>query len=273
MFNKFQLTDDSFYYIRDKIFKISGIFFNDEKKDIFQLKLFKRFEVQKVDSVSQYLNLIDGYKGDIELIDLLNLLTTNETYFFRNLDRISLIVDELIPELHSKMNIEKSLKIWSAGCSTGEEPSTLRILLNEIQPDKNVEIIATDINQKVLNIAENGIYHKRSINNVPDHLKSKCFTLNDNKYKLTNNIINTISYNNHNIISDYPPIHNMFHIILCCNVMIYFNKESRQIALNTFKKHLINGGYLVLSHAEFNRDALKLFKMEELKGNVFYINN
>lgn len=197
---------------------------------------------------------IDGYdafvsslKSDKELFEeFVNYLTINVSEFYRNTDQWELMDKTFIPELIGKFGTH--LKVWSAACSTGDEPYSLVMALSRHIPLSNIKIIATDIDKQVLAQAKDGIYAEKSLNGVPADLKSKYFKKNGSFYEISNEIKSRVEFKQHNLLKDpYPTGCNL---IVCRNVLIYFTEEAKQEVYTKFNSSLVRDGLLFIGSTE-----------------------
>lgn len=265
------MTSEEFKLINDYITEKCGICYNERQKYIFQQKIVKRLEKNSLNSFKEYYYLLKYSPDKNELQELYNVLTVNETYFFREKEHLDAIVDNIIPEM-LKERPNRIIKILSAGCSTGEEPYTLSILLKEKNSTiKNIAITGIDISQKALDMAQSGTYRKISLTfraiSKPDI--NKYFDIKDENYKLKNEFKSIVTFKQTNFFDKTNKIMNeKFDIILCRNVMIYFNNSYKEELINTFYNNLSDDGYLVLSNTENLNDTKNNFKLIK-KHNVF----
>lgn len=172
-------------------------------------------------------------------------LTINVSEFFRNKAQWDVLKDQILPMLIAN---NKNLKIWSAGCSTGEEPYTLAMLLQEHFPQGSHSILATDFDLRVLNKAQEGIYSEKEISGVPETYLKKYIENINGKYQVNNSLKNLIVFKKHNLLND--PFGTNFDLILCRNVVIYFTEETKNILYRNFYKSLKNKGILFTGSTE-----------------------
>lgn len=185
-------------------------------------------------------------------------LTINVSEFYRNPKRWDVLEKEIIPRLIAKKN---KLTIWSAACSTGEEPYSISMLLSESFPDIQATIIATDIDEFVLKQAKQGVYQEQSLKNISPYLKKKYFTHENNLYYINKSVKNTITFKKHNLLADHYPEN--IDLLICRNVLIYFTDQAKEIIYQKFSSSLNEQGILFVGSTEqiFNSDRynLKLF--------------
>ena len=230
-------------------------------------------------SISEYYDyLIQNYNENGEEIRLfLDEITVQETYFFRDQGQFQALIEYVLPALiEQKRNRDESLRIWSAGCSTGEEPYTIAIILNEYFRnilDWDILIRATDVNMLALQKAKKGIYRKHSFRGVSDSIKSKYFFVEGNSYFLKESIKAMVSFDYFNLASDtFLPVGrgNKWDIIFCRNVIIYFHKERIQSLLKRFHTALHDKGFLFLGFSENIFSYSRDFESIHYENGFFY---
>ena len=246
-----KLTDNEFMEFVQYMHKNYGIDLS-KKRILIEGRLSNLIEKKGMNSFSQYLDNIKRNNKD-EITMLINKLTTNYTYFYREENHFKFLQDVLLP-FEEKNNKTKVLNIWSAGCSSGEEPYTLAMVIDDYfklsASQWKIQISATDISENVLTKAREGIYSEDAIKNLPDSYKKRYFLkTSDNKYQVNTFIKNQISFKIFNLM-DPLTLKNKYDIIFCRNVMIYFNAETKVNIINKFYEATKFGGYLMIGHAE-----------------------
>ncbi len=197
--------------------------------------------------MSGYEDFLKALKADKKIFeDFVNYLTINVSEFYRNTDQWELMDKQYIPELISKFG--KNLKIWSAACSTGDEPYSLVMALSRHIPLAQIRIIATDLDKQVLAAAKMGLYSEKSIANVPSDLKSKYFTKVGASYQISNEIKSRVEFREHNLLKDTYP--DRCHFIICRNVLIYFTEEAKDEIFKKFSNALVQDGILFIGSTE-----------------------
>ncbi|HDQ46318.1 MAG TPA: methyltransferase domain-containing protein [bacterium] len=248
------VQDYEFQLIKGLIYKSTGIFLKDHKKTMVANRLHNRVKCLGLRSYKQYYDYITAEPGGRqELSHFINSLTTNETFFFRHHEQIDYCIRHIIPERRQNVPHDQPIRIWSAGCSSGEEPYSIAIMLDDkvSKTDlRRIDLLATDINQEMLDRACQGIYHAYALHDTP-HLYIKKYFHHDrmnNNYQIVREIRNRVHYYKHNLLT---PFHKgKFDMIFCRNVLIYFDKESKNKVLNHFVNHLKPNGFLILSYSE-----------------------
>lgn len=232
------------------------------KKNLIEGRLSNMIAEKGFNDFNQYLNYVFSDKTGVELTLLLNKLTTNHTYFMREWSHFEYYRDNVLPYFKSKAK-EKDLRIWSAGCSSGEEPYTLAMINDDsIENQRSLwdtKILATDISKNVLEKAKRGIYSTESLSNVPVMWKLSYFDkIDSTNYKVSDKIKNQVIFRVFNLMDDVFPFKKKFHVIFCRNVMIYFDNKTRAELINKFYDYTEHGGYLFIGHSEsLNRETTR----------------
>lgn len=272
-----KLTIEDFIKLRDLIHDKTGLYFETNKVYYVGKRLEKRMEIMKIKDPADYLLYLKFKdKSDCELQNFLNALTTNETYFYREEKQLEAFVHECLPEiLHIKRKRgDMRLKIWSAGCSTGEEPYTLAILLREHIPDLalwQVEITATDIDTEVLEKAKKARYPDRSLRFLPHFLAQKYFVREGQEYRVSPVIANMASFSRLNLMDRHRMrIMRDFDFLFCRNVLIYFDDNSRKAVMAHFYDSLKPGGYIYLGHSESVTRISSAFNIKRAGGLIVH---
>ena len=265
-----------FELIRDLIWEESGIYFESTKRQYFLRRLNNRVRILGCQHLKDYYRILRYDSSEVELSELLNLLTTTETFFFRNAPQLRSFQEEILPEIISKKRkAEQShLYIWSAGCSSGEEAYTIAMILLETIPDIThwkISIVGTDINTLVLAKAQKGLYAKRSMRDTSEKYLSKYFTNEGEFYRISDRVKNMVTFRQGNLIKreDSSLIQNV-DCVFCRNVLIYFNLESCQQVIKMFYDNLARQGYLLLGHSESLYRISTIFKLVKLQHSLVY---
>ena len=243
------MTDADFEQYRSLIYKESGITFTGTNRSILESRLKERLREKGLDSVKTYYTDISKDHG--ELKSFLDSITTNLTRFFRNQAQFDALEKFVIPEL---MNIIKAkggntIKIWSAGCSTGEEPYTIAMLLTDILPPPwKFEIVASDLSLKCLMLAKGGFYADSKMAGIPDNYLKKYFSKAEGGYQINSDIISKIRFDYHNLNND-AGLRGM-DIVFCRNVIIYFDEAFQKTVINRFWESMSPKSFLFIGHSE-----------------------
>jgi chemotaxis protein methyltransferase CheR len=244
------LDDTHFQKFRDLIYEASGIHFSSSNRSILESRLRERLRVAGVETLSDYYNRIR--KDDEELKVLLDSVTTNLTRFFRNTSHIETFEKFVVPEVverKRKSGGDRSFRLWSAGCSTGEEPYTLAMVaLEQLPPGFTLEIVASDISLKSLMIAKEGYYPETRVQGVPQHLLDKYFTKRNGGYQVSEQLKQVIRFDYHNLKHDSGL--RGLDAVFCRNVLIYFDEAAQKAAVGRFWDAMGPHSYLFIGHSE-----------------------
>ncbi|TFH65602.1 MAG: protein-glutamate O-methyltransferase CheR [Candidatus Zixiibacteriota bacterium] len=272
-----ELSREDFVAFRDFIHKKSGIFFAENKKYLVENRLSRRMATLGLKSFRDYFYQVKYDTSLKEFNMLMNLVTTNETSFYRNPPQLACFQQEVLPLIiaqKQQVGHDKRLKIWSAGCSTGEEPYTLGMILLEVlgeHNDWNIEIIANDISENVLYSARRAAYGKMSLRTTPLHIVDKYFTREGEKYCVAEPVKRLVKFSHLNLV-DHRKMALMtdMDFVFCRNVMIYFSNDIKKQIVKGFYNSLRPGGYLYIGHAESLHGISKAFKLVCLKNGLVY---
>jgi len=247
------IEDHEFDILTQYIHQYYGINLT-QKKNLIEGRLSNVIIDKGFDSFAKFIDFVMADKSGIEATMLINKLTTNHTFFMREASHFHYFRDKVLPFLVSYVK-DKDLRIWSAGCSSGEEPYTLAMLLQEFfaeqKPQWDTNILATDISVKVLEEGEKGIYTKDTLSLLPSIWKLQYFTkTNNEKYIISDKIKNEVTFRVFNLIDEIFPFKKKFHTIFCRNVMIYFDSKTKVELIRKFYQHTEPGGYLFIGHSE-----------------------
>ncbi|MGM0369207.1 MAG: CheR family methyltransferase [Bacillota bacterium] len=254
-----EINEEIFQKISDLVYQEIGVNLPNKKKAMVNSRLTKRIREKGLSSFEEYYQFLKDNKS--ALVDLFNSLTTNVTHFFREDHHFDFLDNQVFPALKNKSR--KRIRIWSAGCSSGEEPYSLAIKFAEsFNLNRwDIKILATDINTEVLKLASKGIYQARQVDKVPYPLLKKYFKLgtgeNAKLFKVKNSLKKLIDFRRSNLNQKNYPISSKLDFIFCRNVFIYFNQETRKQILKRFHSHLKEGGYLFLGHSESITDQIQ----------------
>ncbi len=268
------LPDDVFRLMRDQIYKRTGMWFSDNSKYLLQKRLSPRAKEMNFDSFQKYFYFLQyDPRAEAEFDQIYDLVTTNETYFFREPAQLAAFAEEIVPEILSRKTVKK-IRIWSAGCSSGEEPYSIAMLLSEAGHYNHAtfEIFASDINQQVLAKARRGFYRESAFRATEIPLRDKYFSPNgDGSWRLHDDIRNRVSFGRLNLY-DEARVSLLGHldIIFCRNVIIYFDDVSKRVVVTNFYNRLTESGYLLLGHSESLISLSTQFKLRHLKNDMVY---
>ena len=265
------LSDTTFQQLAEFIQERTGIYIPIAKKYLIENRLYKVIEEHSLTSYDEYLYMLKYSANGAELERLFDAITTNETYFFREPMQYDVIIDSLVPKIIQARGGDKTLRVWSAACSSGEEAFTLALLMREKRPDVRLEIIGSDISRKVLSSAERGVYSSYSVRNVPKPYMMKYFTVNGQDYTLDKNITKSVKFREHNLLTGRRGADlSGFDLVLCRNVLIYFETKTKQQVVSNLYDSLRHGGYLVIGSSESLHNVTRAFRPVTLNKVVLY---
>jgi chemotaxis protein methyltransferase CheR len=253
-----KLSNTEFDMLSAYIFNNFGIKMPKEKKVMLQSRLQKRLKALNMKSYAEYIEYVFSKKGQMEeLINMIDEVSTNKTDFFREPAHFQYLTEYVLPGIMDSPLKYKKLKIWSAGCSSGEEVYTLGIVLNEARktyPNLDYNICGTDISNKMLQHAQQGIYKEDRVQNIPMAMKKSYFLKSkDPSNKLVRVVPALRSKARFARLNFMDPSYNVnetFDIIFCRNVLIYFDRAAQEKVINKLCRHLDVGGYFFLGHSE-----------------------
>lgn len=269
-----ELPDDVFRLLRDQIYKRSGMWFSDSSKYLLQKRLSPRARELNFDSFQKYFYFLQyDPRADAEFDQIFDLVTTNETYFFREPAQLQAFTEEIVPDLLSRKSVKK-IRIWSAGCSSGEEPYTIAMLLQEAgwYDQAAFEIFASDINQQVLSKARKGLYRDNAFRATTPAVKERYFQReSEGSWRISDEIRNRVSFGRLNLY-DEARVSLLGHLdlVFCRNVIIYFDDSSKRVVVTNFYNRLVEGGYLLLGHSESLISLSTQFRLRHLKNDMVY---
>jgi len=245
--NNLIMQDAEFHYLSQLAFKKSGIVINESKRDMLYGRVMKRIRHLRLSSVSAYCQVLqDSYTG--ELSEFINAITTNLTAFFREEYHFDFLQKVALPEFKFN-NKDKKLRIWSAGCSTGQEAYSIAMSIESQLPHWDTKILATDLDSDVLCRANNGSY--ADLVGIPTVYRTQyCSDMNSHhQYVMDDKVKQLISFKQLNLLEQWP-MTGLFDVIFCRNVLIYFNDETKKKLVQRFYALLKPGGYLFIGHSE-----------------------
>lgn len=255
---KAQLTDDEFKKLSDFIYREYGIKMPPVKKVMLQSRLQKRLRELNLTNFKEYVNYVFSKEGqDNEVIHMIDVVSTNKTDFFREPLHFEFLTDIAVPEFVEANNGKGTMKIWSAGCSSGEEPYTIGITMMECKerfPLLDFNIFGTDISSRILKSATEAIYKEPRIEGIPLSIKRKYFLKSKDRSSPTVRLIpeirRRVSFSRLNFMSNSYNVNEVFDVIFCRNVLIYFDRETQERVINKLCTKLKSNGIFILGHSE-----------------------
>ncbi|HEX2958847.1 MAG TPA: protein-glutamate O-methyltransferase [Chitinispirillaceae bacterium] len=242
------------------IYQRSGITLGDKKEALVSARVGKRTRQLGLDSVDEYLQYVNNDTSGDELIHLLDAISTNVTCFFREIEHFNLI-SQCFLDLYKQG--KRTFRFWSAGCSSGEEPYSIAMTLLDAlanKPVPDIKILATDLSTKVLSIASNGIYDIKKVEDLTSYQLTNYFEKHDSGYRIHDSVRSLITFCRLNLSNIPFPMSGPMDMILCRNVMIYFDQPFRHQLINEYYRLLKAGGYLIVGHSESLSGVTKGFQ-------------
>lgn len=275
--HKSSMTDDLFQRLRTFIYDHTGIYFQDNKRYLLESRVNRRIQALKLPDYDAYLRYLTQHIGRDELPRLYDEITINETYFFRNTDQFNVLEQTILPDLAEARlkNGPRRIRIWSAAASTGDEPYTLALIIKErIQPRYpgiRFEIVGTDINTQVLDVARAGIYGSYAVRNIPPAYLQRYFKQQGERYHLAPEISRMVTFKRLNLMDrSGMALMRSFDVILCANVLIYFDTHSKQQVVASLYTSLNPDGFLMLGFSETLYGITQAFQPVRFEKTIAY---
>ena len=268
-----ELTNAEFKNLQDFIYNKSGMFFPLSRKHYIQQKVLKRIQTLGCSGFRDYLHILQKELNSTEIIHLFNEITVNETFFFRDLPQLEVLENHIFPE--AVVQGKQTVNILSAGCSSGEEPYTISIILMEKFPQLSYNIWGIDISDQVVAKASRAEYSEYAVRFVPkQYLKKYFYQIDRGKYKFQDQYRANIEFRKFNLMEfDGIPIDIPFDVLFCRYVLIYFDKDSKQKVIDSFYTKMAPGGYLILGNSESLFSISNSFKMLHYPSAIIYNRN
>jgi chemotaxis protein methyltransferase CheR len=268
----FTLPTEQFVLIRDRLARYSGVYLDETRQSALAAGVAQRMSATSL-SLPAYLSLLFDQQARRELYHLAELVLNHETLFFRNQPQFRALRETILPALHRLLPPGQPLRIWSAGCSTGEEPYSLAIVALSILGSplpRPVEIIATDLSLPALNKARNGMYRDRRLANVDAKIAARFFEQRGEQFSVRPEVRNLVTFVQHNLLEAFPPTVKGVDVIFCQNVTIYFELETCRALMARFHDTLADHGYLFLGFSETLWNIFAGFRSQEVDGAFLY---
>lgn len=267
---EFDFQDKDFQRVKKIVYEFAGIDLNDSKKNLVYNRLSKRIRFLQMSNFSQYLNYVEQ-QGEEEFVHLINAITTNLTFFFRENHHFEYLAKTVLPELIKLNASTKKIRVWSAGCSTGEEPYSIAITLKESVPAGwDAKVIATDLDSNVVNTGMKGVYKIDRLKGVSEERKKRWFLKGkgsqDGYVKVKPELQEVIEFGQLNLMDEWP-LKSGIDVIFCRNVVIYFDKPTQSKLFNRYADLLREDGHLFIGHSE---SLYKVCDRFELLGQTIY---
>ncbi|WP_363324358.1 protein-glutamate O-methyltransferase CheR [uncultured Desulfuromonas sp.] len=270
------MDQEEFRLLRDLVYQHCGLHFTEDSKYLLEKRLGKRVRHHRLKNFKEYYYLLRyNQDKDQEFTEVINVLTTNETYFFREDFQLKTFTDEILPEIRRRKETlgEKRLRIWSAGCSTGEEPYTIAMLLLDDPSfhDWQIEIVGTDISQRVLQLARKGEYGDSSFRSTEPSYKRRFFTEVNGKFQIADRVKNLVSISHLNLFdSSRVALLGTMDVVFCRNVIIYFDLAAKRRVVEGFHNRLRPEGFLLLGHSESLMNISNAFVLRHYTHDMVY---
>jgi len=270
-----KLTDAEFRLFTDFLRGRCGLHFDEDTRYLVEKRLMRRIHEADIGSFASYLyQLRSGANADEELWKIVDILTTNETYFFRERSQLAALVEEIIPEMLSRLQtVRRPISVWSAGCSSGEEPFSVTIMGMEagLVPGRDFRVYASDISRAVLSRARRGVYREASFREADEVIRQRYFSQKDGLTRISDGVKRHVDFVHMNLLdSAKVALLGEMDVILCRNVIIYFDLETKKQVMKTFHDKLRPGGYLLLGHSESLINVTTRFELKHLTRDLVY---
>ncbi len=276
-FQSTTLPENLFQSLRKFIYERTGIFYADNKKYLLESRVGRRLTALGLDSFSEYYGVLMNGQGAVELSHLINSVTINETFFFRNEPQFNVLQNSLLPELIEKRKADgiNKVRIWSAACSTGEEPYTVALIIREKfmprYPFMKFEITGTDINTQVLENARRGFYKDYAVRNIPQNYLERYFQRGGDIFILKEEIRNMVDLRQMNLFDrNAMRMMRSVDIVFAANVLIYFDFNSKQAVVSSVYDSMNKGGYFFVGYSETLYGLTQAFKPVHFDKAIAY---
>lgn len=269
-----EITAGEFEKFRDFFYRKTGIQFGDSKRYFVDKRLIERIRATGHDSFRRYFQFMRFQASGLEVQELINCMTVNETYFFREEYQFECLVEEALNEL-VKLKPGQPLRIWSIPSSSGEEPYSIALFLLEKWPlidQVDIEIVSSDIDSDILRRCQQGIYSERSLMHVSEQLRQRYFTrYGEDEFQICQELRDSVRFTQVNLAdSGDTRAYRNFDVVFCRNLLIYFDDASRRDAANVFYGALNPGGFVFLGHSESMSRISSLFKVRKFTKAIAY---
>ncbi len=272
-----RLSEDLFLAFAELVYNQTGIRFHSDARFILERRLLQRMRALNIPDYERYYYHLQYHPDrEVELERLIDIVTTHETYFFRERRQLDCFREEILPILMAdkKQDALKTLRIWSAGCSTGEEPYTIAMILNEVPElkDWNIFIFASDISSWALKVAREGIYGRSSFRDMDEYYLKKYFKpVGGDRFKINDRIREKVMFGKVNILdTSRLVLYGLLDAIFCRNVLIYFDLPAKKKAVDNMYERLRSGGFLLLGHSESLLGIDARLKLVHFKHDLVY---
>jgi chemotaxis protein methyltransferase CheR len=260
---------------RDWVAQHCGLHFAPDSRFVLERRLARRARALDLGSLASYYYHLRSHPGDEgELGNLIDELTTNETFFVRERSQLDTLVGEILPEWVERRRRQGGpVSIWSAGCASGEEPYSIVMLAREagFEPGRDFRVYASDISRRVLQVARRGVYRDSAFRETEEPLRRKHFVEKDGGWRISDDVKRHVVFTRANLVDPGRAFMlGSMDVILCRNVIMYFETPTRRRVVNAFAERLRPGGYLLLGHAESLVQLSSAFELRHLRGDMVY---
>ncbi|MEM9300663.1 MAG: protein-glutamate O-methyltransferase CheR [Pseudomonadota bacterium] len=252
---EFEFTEDDFRQLSALAARLAGIHLSEAKRELVYARLARRLRQLRLKSFAQYCRVLDREEPE-ELEAFVNAITTNHTSFFREPHHFEFLRREVLPAWAkaNPVSTGRVLRVWCAGCSTGEEPYTVAMTVRDALPGREVSIVATDLDSNVLETGARGVYPAEKVSDLSESVRKRWFLKGQGRkaglVRVNPRLQELIEFRQHNMILERPPAGGAFDVIFCRNVVIYFDKATQAIVVDRFRSALRDGAYLMVGHSE-----------------------
>jgi chemotaxis protein methyltransferase CheR len=269
------MSDSEFRMFSELLRSHCGLHFEESSRFLLEKRVGRRVLELGLGSFAAYHFELRRAGGDEELAQLIDILTTNETYFFRERSQLQALVGEIIPQLllQRKAGSSRPISIWSAGCSSGEEPYSVIALAMEagLEPGRDLRVYASDISRPVLTRSRRGVYREASFRETPPELRARYFVEKDGHTRICDEVKKHVDFIHLNLLdASKIALLGTMDVVLCRNVIIYFDGETKRQVIQTFYDRLRPGGYLLLGHSESLINVSSAFELAHLERDLVY---
>ncbi len=250
------MRDSEFEFIRGLVYERSRINLGPDKRELVSTRLSKRLRATNSPSLAEYCQLLQSPDADDELSNLIDVMSTNHTFFFREQAHFDFLKATALPELAARLAKERwpQIHVWSAASSSGEEAYSIAITLATCLPKTPWRIEGTDISHRILATAKRAVYNDDTVRNLPDNVVrdhfQRGFGPQEGQIRVRAELRNRVNFSQLNLLEGEPPFHEPFQIIFCRNVMIYFDRQTQEELVARLTRRLVPGGYLMVGHSE-----------------------
>ena len=257
-----QLRDDEFRLISGLVYERFGINLTDKKKALVRGRLHGLIRAQGFATFGEYYESVVGDETGGQLLTLVDRLSTNHSFFFREIEHFRFLTQTILPQITKDLTAtgSKDIRIWSAGGAAGEEAYTLAMVMAEYFGSSlgqwDIGILATDISSTALSQARAGVYPAGRVNSVPAEYRKYLTAAGEDSISVTDDVKRMVTFGRLNLMQESYPFKGRFHVIFCRNVMIYFDRQTRADLVRKFHRYMHSGAYLLIGHSEtLGRDS------------------